>query len=57
MDATVRRRYSGTPFSLLAVPVKGPAPSATAALRPAAARPSGPPARRKPMPHHEERPP
>ena len=57
MDATVRRRCSGTPFSPPAVPVKGPAPLAPVALRPAAARPSGPPARRKRMPHHEERPP
>ncbi len=57
MDATVRRRCSGTPFSPPAAPVKGPEPSSTVALRPAAARPAGPPARRKPLPHHEERPP
>lgn len=57
MDATVRRRCSGTPFSHLAVPVTGPTAQVPAARRPAAARPSGPPARRKPMPHHEERPP
>ena len=57
MDGTVRCRYSGAPFCPLASPVKERTPSAPAALDAAPARPAGPAARRKPSPHHEERPP
>ena len=57
MDGTVRCRYSGAPFFPLASPAKERTPSAPAALHPAPPRPAGPPARRKPSPHYEERPP
>ena len=50
MDGTVRCRYSGAPFCPLVSPAKERTPSGSAALD--AAR-----ARRKPLPHREERPP
>ena len=57
MDGTVRCRYSGTPFSPLASPAKERTPSAPAALSAAPPRPAGLPARRKPAPHYQVRPP
>lgn len=57
MDGTVRCRYSGAPFSPLASPAKERTPSAPVVLHAAPPRPAGPPARRKPSPHHQDRPP
>ncbi len=57
MDATVRCRYSGTPFASFAASAAGPTSSAPVRLHPAAAAPEGLPARRKPSPHFRERPP
>ena len=57
MDGTIRCRHSGVPFCPPASPATERTPSAAAALDAAPARPAGPPARRKPSPRHEERPP
>jgi hypothetical protein len=57
MDATVHRRYSGTPFASFASPASGLTSSAPAGPDAAPASPGGPPARRKPCPQQEERPP
>ena len=56
MDATVRCRHSGTPFVSLASSTTGLTSSAPAGPDSATARPQGP-ARRKPCPQQEERPP
>lgn len=57
MDGTVRCRYSGAPLCPLAYPAKERTLSAPAALHTVPPRPAGPPARRKPSPHYQERPP
>lgn len=54
MDATVHCRHSGIPFSSYALGATPPAPGP---LHPAPARHAEPRARRKPSPHHQERPP
>jgi hypothetical protein len=64
MDATVRCRYSGTPFASIAASfaasaaaAAGPTPPSPAGPQPAPSAPAEPPARRKPSPHYKERPP
>ena len=57
MDGTVRCRYSGAPFCPLTFPAAKQSRTASTAVPGAIVRPSGPPARRKHCPPHEERPP
>ena len=57
MDATVRCRYSGTPFASFAASAAGPTSSAPVGLHPAPSAPDEPPGRRKPSLHYKERPP
>lgn len=57
MDGTVRCRYSGAPFCPLAPPAMERPPSAPVAWHALPSRPAGPPARRKPSPYYQERPP
>ncbi|MET1066128.1 MAG: hypothetical protein ABWX85_14335 [Arthrobacter sp.] len=57
MDATVRRRYSGTLFASDVPSAKGPASSAPVGHSATPATPPGAEPRRKPPPHEEERPP
>ena len=57
MDGTVRCPYSGAPFCPLASPADVRTPLAPAAPHAARARTARAPGRRKPSPHHEQRPP